>query len=407
MEEQSWYYDLARRWDMSYVYQGSPEGAHEPGAHARWDSTGGYLLGYALPLQSLLLTGKVPFSVPPLDDDEVSDVIAAGRGYAPKGNPSPYSQLSVKQLMAGLSSWSPAVRQRSADALGKTNNAKVVPALKRMLVRGDPDAQYGAVLAIGALGQRAAGAAPQLRAALKGDDPWLQGLAAEAIPKLGPKVGRESVSDLLRVAVSENPADPRRLVARSAGAALFAPYPGARGPKSILGKSLEGVDRRQLLPAIETLLQHEDSVTRRSVGYVYSKLSDSDLVSLLPYIVKATEELAPSNEMFADNIRLAGLDLLSRLHIKEGLPLCVSVIEPTRWGQGKRLKKCLVYLKRYGTHAESVFPELRKVRQHYASQKKVSKETLKLLDDTVGEIGSSESKPTLVSVSDFEGKSRR
>ena len=407
MEEQSWYYDLARRWDMTYVYQGMPEGAQEHGKHKGWDCTGAYLLGYALPLQSLILTGKAPFSVSPFSVGQVSDVIAAGRGYAPRGNPSPYAQLSTKELLAGLSSWSPAVRKRSADALGKKSQANVVPALKQMLASGDQNARYGACLAIGAMGQKAARAATQLRAALNGDDPWLQGLAAEAIPKLGPKVGQESVSDLLRLTVSDNPADPRRLVARSASSALFAPYPGARGPRSILGKTLEGVDRRQLLPAIEALLQHEDSVTRRSVGYVYSNLTNSDLVSLLPTIVKATEELAPSNEMFADNIRLAGLDLLSRLHIKEGLPLCVSVIEPTRWAQGKRLKKCLVFLKRYGAHAESVFPELRKVRQHYASQKNVSQQTLKLLDDTVAEIKSSRKTPTLVSISDFKGDSPR
>ena len=42
------------------------------------------------------------------------------------------------------------------------------------------------------------------------------------------------------------------------------------------------------------------------------------VLALLPAIIKATEKPAPSDEMFADVIRLAGLDLLSRLHIREG-----------------------------------------------------------------------------------------
>ena len=405
MEEQSWYYDLARRWDMNYVYQGSPDGAQDHGKHKGWDSTGAYLLGYAFSLKSLIITGKEPFSVRPLKADQVAEVIAAGRGYAPKGNASPYSQRSVNELLAGLSSWSPAVRERSAKALGK-KQGDFGPKLLKMLDSRDQNARYGAVQALGALGGRAEVAGPQLRAALRVNDPWLQGLAAEAIPKLGPKVGQESVSDLLRLTLSENPSDPRRLIARSAAAALFAPYPGARGPRSILGKSLEGVDRRELLPAIKMLLQHDDAVARRSVGYIYNKLTDADLVMLLPTIVKATEELAPSNEMFADNIRLAGLDLLSRLHIKEGLPLCVSVIEPTRWGQGRRLKKCIECLGRYGTHVESVYPELQKVRQYYASKQKVSQEVMKLFDDLAAEVKSAKT-PTLVSVSEFEAKSRR
>ena len=404
MNEQSWYYDLARGWDTSFRYQGSPDGAQDHGAHAGWDCTGGYLLGYALPLKSLMMTGKKRGSVPPLNRKQVAEVIAAGRGYSPKGNPSLYNKLSAKQLLIGLTSWSPAVRTRSAAALA-TKEGNFVSALTRLLASDNREARYGACEALGKLGSRANAAAPQLRAALKADDPWLQGLAAEAIPRLGQKVARDSVSDLLALTVSKNPADPRNLVARSASMALFSPYPGAHGPRSILGQSLDGVDRNQLLPAIETILQHEDSVTRRSVSKVYSQLSDSDLVELLPYIVKATKELAPSNEMFADKIRLAGLDLLSRLHINEGLPLCVSVIEPTRWGQGKRLEVCLGYLNRYGSHAKSMLPQLMKVRNHYAKQKRVPTKTLKMIDETIAAINSSNKTPTMISVSQFESRS--
>ena len=76
----------------------------------------------------------------------------------------------------------------------------------------------------------------------------------------------------------------------------------------------------------------------------------------------ALREMA--NEMFGDGIRLAGLDLVTRLHIREGMPLCVSVIEPNRWGGGKRLPKCLECLVRYGTHAREVLPQLREIRRN-------------------------------------------
>ena len=42
---------------------------------------------------------------------------------------------------------------------------------------------------------------------------------------------------------------------------------------------------------------------------------------MLPEIIKAIEEMAPSDEMLADGIRMAGLDLLSRRHIREGMDL--------------------------------------------------------------------------------------
>jgi hypothetical protein len=51
---------------------------------------------------------------------------------------------------------------------------------------------------------------------------------------------------------------------------------------------------------------------------------------------------------------LAGLDLLSRLHIREGLDLCVVTIEPDRWGERNRSHECLGYLRRYGANAPTL-----------------------------------------------------
>jgi len=102
---------------------------------------------------------------------------------------------------------------------------------------------------------------------------------------------------------------------------------------------------------------------RRTEINQYGRLTDRDLAELLPAIVKAVRKLAPSNEMFGDGIRLAGLDLLSRHHIAEGMPLCVEVIEPDRWGQGSRIAPCLEYLRRYGGNARGLLPELQKLRE--------------------------------------------
>jgi HEAT repeat protein len=400
MKEQAWYYDLARDWETNFLYQGSPAGEEEHGKYAGWDCTGGYLLGYALPRKSLLITGKKLCTVPPMDATRVAEVIAAGRDFAYKGEPSLYDERTVDQLMAGLSSWSPFVRKRSAASLAK-KEGDFVPALLTLLASDKQDSRYGACEALGALGPRADAATPQLRAALKDNDPWVQCLAAEAIPNLGPEVRKECVSDLLIMTASKNSADPRHLVVRSASVALFSPYPGRREPRSILGESLEGVDRAQLVPAIQSLLQHEDSVTRSSLRKVYSHLTDRDLVELLPDITKAIERIAPSNEMFADGIRLAGLDLLSRLHIREGMALCVSVIEPDRWGEKNRTKDCLRYLQRYGSHARSLLPQLKEIRETIATEKKGAIESLKHLDDTISAIGSSTTTPTLVDIAEF------
>jgi len=97
-------------------------------------------------------------------------------------------------------------------------------------------------------------------------------------------------------------------------------------------------------------------------------------------------------------IRLAGLELVSRLHIREGMPLCVSVVELKRWGSDRRLKKGMECLARYGVHAKTVLPELREIRRSLKNNDKNGD----LLDKTIAGIEASTDSPTLVNFNDFK-----
>jgi len=116
--------------------------------------------------------------------------------------------------------------------------------------------------------------------------------------------------------------------------------------------------------------------------------------------LEATEALAPSNEMFGDDIRLAGLDLVSRLHLREGMPLCLSVVELNRWGDSRRLQKCMECLVRYGTHAKALLPELRQMR----GSLKDTNNNAKLLDKAIAGIEAATDSPTLVDLKDFKSR---
>jgi hypothetical protein len=208
------------------------------------------------------------------------------------------------------------------------------------------------------------------------------------------------VNDLLVMVATPNPADPRRMVHRAAGVALFAPSPGTKKPESILAESLDGVDRKLLIPAIRAMLQNDDSVVRGAASRTYNRLTDADLAALLPDIARATSKLAPSGEMFADGVRLAGADILSNLHIREGLELCLSAMDPFRWGAKNRVPRGLQYLPRYGTHAKAVLPQLREMRAKIAADAKDSP-FLPEFDKAIAEIEKSTATPTLVNLADF------
>ncbi|MCF7675778.1 MAG: DUF6288 domain-containing protein, partial [Akkermansiaceae bacterium] len=277
-KEQSWYYDLARNWKGGFGYQGSPVGEEEHNKYTDWDCTGSYLLAYALPLKSLYLTGKKPCSVPPLNPEEVEDVIAAGRDYfsATGKNGLAYEGRTTEQVLAGLSSWSPAVRKRSARTLGQ-REGDFVPQLLQMLGGSGRYARYGACEALGCLGPPADAAAPQLRALLKDPDSWMQSLACNAIRSLGPEARKAAANDLLALAARKNAADPRRMSQRAVANALFEPYPGSGGPQGILAGSLSGVDRQLLYPAIQSVLENDDGAARLTLARYYDKLTDRDL----------------------------------------------------------------------------------------------------------------------------------
>lgn len=352
--EASWYYDLARGWDGRVAYVGFVGGDSYDG----WDCTGAYLLGYALPLRSLYLTGRRPGAAPVLSQAEAAETIAAGRdftfGNAERGDW--YECRTIEELFAGLSSWSPAVRLRSSLAMSG-REGDFLPRLLTMLDSDDACTRYGACEALGKLGPSADAAALRLRALLSAPDPWLKMLAVRALANLGPEARAAAVPDLLSAALVKDPEDRRQRLVGEVAKALFAPMPGTRGPIPILARSLDGVDRPSLHATLKKVLANEDSVIRSLAAGVYPLLSAEDVRALLPEIVEATRRNAPSGEMFRYGVRWAGLELLAKFRIREGMGLCLDIMNEFEWGRDQN--PCVKALKQYGAAAKEVVPRLR------------------------------------------------
>lgn len=360
MREFGWYYDLARRWDGTYLHQGPP--AKRPDKYRGWDCTGAYLLAYAQPLKKLHITGKRKSVAAQVDATTAESLVADGRGWSPRRRIAAYAERSDAQILAGLTSWSPVVRERSAKELAR-RDGDPTPHLIAMLDETDLHARLGACQALIMLEHRAAPAVPALKEALKAQDLWLRIKAAEALASVG-EAAKSTVPELLAMLARRDPkSDPRGMQQRYLCFALF----NRRG--GMLGRSLEGVDREALYAAVRAGLRNEDGRARGSIGSVYKNLSYEEIEPLLPAIHRAVIEPAPSGIMFADGIRLAGLEILARHRIEEGLPLCISLIDPARWGLGKRVKRCLSALRLYGGAAKSEVPRLRQLEKDLAAKR--------------------------------------
>lgn len=354
----TWYFDLARQWDGGFAHQGPPEPDND--SYRGWDSTGALLLAYAMPLKSLWLTGKRPAKVPQVDAAAAEQLILAGRGWNNKDRTSFYDNLSDNELLVRLGSWSPIVRERAGIALGR-RKAAPVDRVVALLDSPSLETRLGACQAIARLKGRAAAAVPALRRTLHADTLWLRIKAADALAAIG-KPAMEAAPEMLELlARFDSQKDPRGMQQRFFTFALFDARNG------LLGRSLEGVDRQQLYQAVRAGLKNEDGRARSDLGSVYRNLSAAEIKPLLPAILQAVVEPAPSGEMFADGIRVEGLRVLAQNHVEEGIRACVDYTRTQNpWASQERTPELMKILVGYGAQAQPVVPELERLAADFA-----------------------------------------
>jgi hypothetical protein len=348
----AWYFDLARRPDGTFPHQGPPEMKNDK--TAGWDATGGYLLAYAMPLKKIYLTGKRPGVAPQLDAGAAQALILDGRGWSNKDRNSAYDQLGGDQLFECLASWSPVVRERAAMALARRKGGNPVPALVRLLDSPQLEARYGACQALAMLSRAAAPAVPALQASLRHEDLWLRIEAAEALASIGESAMPALPALLEQLAKGPSADDPRGMEQRYLCSAVFG---------KMLKRSLDGVDRDLLRKAVAAGLGNQDGRARGEVGGIYQHFSYEEIKPLLPAIREAIITPAPSGIMFASGVRLSGIELFAKHRIREGIPLCIDVMEIEKWGKRDRISRCIKTLGIYGAAAKPVLPRLRQVEK--------------------------------------------
>ena len=231
---------------------------------------------------------------------------------------------------------------------------------------------------------------------LQADDLWLRIKAAEALAAIGaPAIA--VVPELLKMAAKgPSAADPRAMEQRYVTQALF------NSRNGMLGKSLKGVDRAQLLEAVRAGLHNEDGRTRGSLASVYSNLTIEELKPILPSIHQAIIEKSPSGIMFDGQIQTAGLDLFSRHRVSEGIELIADYVRlQKKHGSETNTPKLLEMLKRYGAHAQRAIPSLEKSIHYFEHEetdfpKDGSLKKAKLCREAITQIRAMTDKPKLV-----------
>lgn len=390
----SWYYDFARRWDGDFSHQGPPQMRSD--STRNWDPTGAYLIAYAMPLKKICLTGKTPSSVPQLSAKEAKSIIIDGRGWSNNKRNEAYDQLKVGHLFQSLANWSPVVRERAAMALARRKGIESpVPTLIKMLDLPSLDARDGACRALIQLRGKAAPAVAALRKNLKHEDLWLRVKSAEALSSIGDAAMVALPELLTMIAQGPTEKDPRAMEQRYLSFSVFG---------KMLNRSIDGVDRDQLFKAVREGLKNEDGRARGSYSSIYNKLSYEELKPLMPSIYRAIAVPSPSGIMFADQIRMAGLELFAKHGISEGIELTADYAKKMKQhASEKRIIKVMELLKSYGAHGQRVIPMLEDAIDYFENKEKNFPKRLgqfkaKTVSDAIKEIKASKERPKLRSI---------
>jgi len=369
MEPQQWFYDLERRWDGGFTYQGGANMKGSEHTTPGWDTTGARLLTYAIGRGKLEITGRNMKLESPLKGKELEDTIAAGEGYnvwLRKGliTKDVLDKLSGEELLKLLDTWSMPQRIRAAKALARKPK-NYVPKLMRMLDSKDRSVILGGIYGLEHQREKARPAINKLVSLLEHDDEWIRFRAGFALCQAGDKAREKAVPVLLKMATKTFPNDPREISQRYIAFVLWGSgYNGS--PRGLLRKGMQGVDHDALVMAIKRLIKNQDGLVRSYVSHAIKMMTFEELTPLWSEITWAIKNPSPSGMMFSSTIREVGLETMSKYRLKETVEAggqFVLTMKPH--GSEKRIKRVMAVLKSFGKEARHALPALHEARKFF------------------------------------------
>ncbi len=361
VKETRWFTELERRADGSSVYQYQLKG--DPHKYNGWSTTGQRLMQHCLPRKVLYITGKNASCIAPFTSEEIKETLEAAT-FEPK-------DLSAKELLEKLGSWSLVVRKSAAIELGKRED-NVVEQLITMLDSPDRYARYGAATALRFAGRNSEKAVDKLIDIVENDkDMTMRYYAVNALalpsgdtsknPNILGSASLKAVPALLKLAAVHDPEqDPmRKLSAQIASVMLYGGSVSDISGFFPNGKGTDKLDRALLIPAMKAWLMNPNGGARTVASSIYPHLSEKDLELVWPEIYVSSKVQAPSNVMFSGGAMANGILLLAKHGYKEGFTASLDYLYKDGWGKFGRVPAALEALSYYGS---AVKPHLEEIR---------------------------------------------
>jgi autotransporter-associated beta strand protein len=416
MKKLRWHFDLERRTDGSFVYDGQEQyggGRTEdskylgPSGYYSVRPTASYILSYAVAMKRLYLTGKkdIGSSDYTLNTTQVAHAIAAAT----------FKQDCINYpnnvLINALSDYDPVVRNDAARRLGIVSmSAAEISALIVSITDGtkseDPNTRMGACQALGA--RAASGALTEadflttltaLSQRLSDSDLWVRAKAANALRSCGSGASSQVVPML--AAFAKNATDPDNIdwddpIQISNGLLSFPLFGDGGDSRLDMASVTLAADKNYLYPAVKAGLKQPDSKSRKGVTYFTNSLSLADAQALTPNLFEAATSTCQADTMWHADARAFAISALARFQMAEAIPMALAMQDPFPgfgWGVPTCQIAGLNALATYGDAARWTLPALR----NYARKWSPISDEYKALIATIASIEASITSPTGIS----------
>lgn len=360
--ESSWHFDLVRRSDGSFTYDGGEQyGPGKTSDNTYYGRSGyyglspaaTYVLTYALPLKKICLTGRDANQKSWLGKKDIGEAVASGRFDLDRRT------KSTAELMNALGDWSPVASSWAAEELAsRPNKQELVAPLIAMAEGPDARKRQGAAETLGYI--KSADALPVLVRLLTHDDRWLRVKAANALKRMG-DTAKPAIPGMLKAVVTTAEplqpivwGDPIQLTHGELAAALF---------QGLLRNSIKGQDPELLYPAIRAISRNADGMARATLTRTLTELLTlEDVQVLAPDILEAVRTRCPADTMFGNEIRMAGFRALAKYRFKEAIEAGV-LLAKTQGGHGSesRTGEIMKGIIPFGTAAREAIPALKEL----------------------------------------------
>ena len=320
-----WHLDLKRRWDNTRIHDSSNCERYKDFGYAATA-----LIFYAAPLKQLYITGRGRKESLEFTDAEFAEVLETKQFDA--------SKATTKELVAALSRCQGLLRSAAADELARRVKEKpdspewpaLIDQLLALATDGEagPTGRAGACCVLLKIKDRSNDAVTAMKNAeiaktmatlLKDPDAYVRFAGVRVLQKLDPEAVRPHVDEILDAVVATgrptfplDEEDPLQWAHGAMGELLF---------KRVLDKSIDGVDRAKLIPAIRSLLKTPNGGSRGATTHVLSKLTKEETLAIADVLVDNIRVPPPGNAMGGGGAVSNSQSTLAKHLFEEALPL--------------------------------------------------------------------------------------